>query len=80
MSLTPGTTLAYLRLLPGSVASTPQSPSPPCRGHVSHQIRALVMKIEQFAGHQEAREALVLAIAGVTTIMVIESLILLILY
>jgi hypothetical protein len=38
------------------------------------------MKIEQFAGHQEAREALVLAIAGVTTIMLIESLILLILY
>jgi hypothetical protein len=38
------------------------------------------MKIEQFAGHHEARDALVLSIAGVTAIMLIESLILLILY
>jgi hypothetical protein len=38
------------------------------------------MKIERFAGHQEARQALVLAVAGVTAIMLIESLILLILY
>jgi hypothetical protein len=38
------------------------------------------MKIERFAGHHEAREALVLSIAGVTTVMLIESLILLILY
>jgi len=38
------------------------------------------MNIEQFAGHNEAREALVLSIAGVTAIMLIESLILLILY
>jgi hypothetical protein len=36
------------------------------------------MKIERFAGHHEAREALVLSIAGVTAIMLIESLILLI--
>ena len=41
---------------------------------------SLVMKIERFAGHHEAREALVLSIAGVTAIMLIESLILLILY
>ena len=38
------------------------------------------MKIEQFAGHHEARDALVLSVAGVTAIMLIESLILLILY
>jgi hypothetical protein len=38
------------------------------------------MKIELFAGHDEAREALVLSIASVTAIMLIESLILLILY
>jgi hypothetical protein len=34
------------------------------------------MKIERFAGHHEARDALVLSIAGVTAIMLIESLIL----
>jgi hypothetical protein len=38
------------------------------------------MKIERFAGHNEAREALVLSIAGVTAIMLIEGLILLIMY
>jgi hypothetical protein len=38
------------------------------------------MKIERLADHHEARDALVLSIAGVTAIMVIESLILLILY
>ena len=38
------------------------------------------MKIERFAGHNEAREALVLAVAGVTAIMLITNLILLILY
>ena len=34
------------------------------------------MKIERFAGHHEARDALVLSVAGVTAIMLIESLIL----
>ena len=38
------------------------------------------MKIERFAGHHEAREALVLSVAAVTAIMLIESLILMILY
>jgi hypothetical protein len=38
------------------------------------------MKIERFAGHHEAKEALVLSVAGMTTIMLIETLILLILY
>jgi drug/metabolite transporter superfamily protein YnfA len=43
-------------------------------------VRNHTQRIERFAGHHEAREALVLSIAGVTTIMLIESLILLILY
>ena len=38
------------------------------------------MKFERFAGHPEAREALVLSIAGVTAIMLTAYLILLILY
>jgi hypothetical protein len=38
------------------------------------------MKTASFVGHDAAREALVLSIAGVTAIMVIESLILLTLY
>ena len=42
--------------------------------------RTLKMKIERFAGHHEAKEALVLSVAGVTAIMLIESLVLLILF
>ncbi len=42
--------------------------------------RALAMKIEKVAGHQEAREALVLSVASVTAIMLTAYLILLILY
>ena len=38
------------------------------------------MKIERFAGHNVAREALVLSVAGVTAILLIEILILLALY
>jgi len=38
------------------------------------------MKIERFAGHNDARDALVLSIAGVTAIMLIESLILMMLF
>jgi hypothetical protein len=38
------------------------------------------MKIERAAGHHEAREALMLSVAGVTAIMLIESLVLLILF
>jgi hypothetical protein len=38
------------------------------------------MKVERFAGHHEAREALMLSVAGVTAIMLIESLVLLIWY
>jgi len=63
-----------MRLLFSSVASTP--PSPSRRSRQPHYA----MNIERFAGHHEAREALVLSVAGVTAIMLIESLILLILY
>jgi len=38
------------------------------------------MKIELFAGHNEAREALLMSVAGVTAMMLIESLILLVWY
>jgi hypothetical protein len=38
------------------------------------------MKTERIAGHHEARDALVLSVAGVTAITLIESLILLIWY
>jgi hypothetical protein len=38
------------------------------------------MKIERFAGHHEAREALVLSIAGVTAIMLTAYLLLMLLY
>jgi uncharacterized membrane protein YhdT len=38
------------------------------------------MKIERFAGHHEAREALALSVAGVTAIMLTAYLLLLILY
>jgi len=36
--------------------------------------------IERFAAHHEAKEALVVSVAGVTTIMLIANLILIILY
>jgi hypothetical protein len=38
------------------------------------------MKIARFAGHQEAREALVLSVAGVTAIMLTAYFLLMILY
>ena len=38
------------------------------------------MKIERFAGHHEAREALVLSVASVTAIMLTAYLLLLILH
>jgi hypothetical protein len=41
---------------------------------------SLVMKIERFVGYNEAREALVLSVAGVTAIMLTAYLFLLILY
>jgi hypothetical protein len=38
------------------------------------------MKTERFVDHHEASEALVLAVAGVTAIMLVANLILMILY
>ena len=76
----PGTTLARLRLIPGSVASIHIPPHPNVPRSRQPPNRALIMKIERIAGHHEAREALVLSVAGVTAIMLIESLILLILF
>jgi hypothetical protein len=42
--------------------------------------RALAIKTEGFAGHNEARDALVLSFAGVTAIILIANLILMIWY
>jgi hypothetical protein len=62
------------------VASTPLAPSP-CEVTAALIFdRSLPMKTERIAGHHEARDALVLSVAGVTAIMLIESLILLIWY
>ena len=47
---------------------------------IEWEHRTLNMNIERFAGHHEAREALVLSVAGVTAVMLIQSLVLLILY
>ena len=40
----------------------------------------MTMKAERFVGRNEAREALVLSVAGVTAIMLVANLLLLILY
>jgi hypothetical protein len=40
----------------------------------------MTMKAERFAGHHEAREALVFSVAGVTAITLTAYLLLLILY
>ena len=61
----------------------PQAPRPssPCSwGHGNPPNRTLHIKAERFAGHHEAREALLLSVAGVTAVMLIESLVLLISY
>ena len=79
---TSGTTLNGVRSALGVVAPTTptQSPSPMCLGSRQPLNWILAMKTARFVGHDAAREALVLSIAGVTAIMVIESLILLTLY
>jgi hypothetical protein len=63
------------------VTPEPPFPSPVCAwGHGSHQIGGVIMNIERFAGHDEAREAVALSVAGVTAIMLVTNLILLMLY
>jgi hypothetical protein len=52
----------------GSVASNPVPPQPHCAEVTESFNPAAAMKTERFAGHHEASEALVLAIAGVTAI------------
>jgi hypothetical protein len=69
-----GTALARLRLIPGSVGSTLSPEAPEVRAATTKW--ALVMKIKLFEGHREARQALVLSVAGVTAIMLIANLIL----
>jgi hypothetical protein len=61
---------------------TPECPQPHVFGvTVATNFQSnMAMKIERYAGHHEAREALVLSIAGVTAIMLVESLMLLILF
>jgi hypothetical protein len=71
-----GTTFSRLRLSLGSVPLNPMSGS---RGATIFDGR-LAMKTERFAGHNEAREALMLSVASVTAIMLTAYLILLILY
>ena len=63
----------------GSVAPTLQAPHP-VPGSREPPFERLVMNTERLARHHEAREALVLSVAGVTAIMLIANLLLLILY
>ena len=67
-----------MKSIPALPSGPPQPPSP--YEVTAATNRALLMKIERFCYHHEARDALVLSVAGVTAIMLIESLILLILY
>jgi hypothetical protein len=48
--------------------------------HGSQLLKAEAMVAEKFESHHEAREALVLSVAGVTAIMLTAYLLLLILY
>ena len=60
----------------------PNAPQPltQCLGSRQPPNLVLAMNIERFAGHHEARQALVISVAGVTAIMLIANLILMILY
>jgi hypothetical protein len=59
--------------------TNPIRPSGTVSGSRQPRSRTLVIA-ERFAAHREAREALVLSVAGVTAIMLIANLILMILY
>ena len=48
--------------------------------HGSQLLKAKAMVAEKFESHHEAREALVLSVAGVTAIMLTAYLLLMILY
>jgi hypothetical protein len=64
------------------LAPWPHTPCPPQPLGVTAALNFVrwTMKIERFVDHHEAREAFLLSIAGVTAIILIESLLLLILY
>jgi len=55
-------------------------PSATAAGSRQPRSRTLAVKTERVVGHHEAREALMLSIAGVTAIMLATNLILMILY
>ena len=56
-----------------------KSCAPPARvGCQGGKVGVLIMKIERLAGQREARQAVLLSIAGVTAIMLIANLFLII--
>ncbi len=59
--------------------SNPIRPSRTVSGSRRPRSRTLVIA-ERFAGHHEAKEALVLSLAGATAIMLIANLVLMTLY
>jgi len=63
----------------GSVAPPPK-PLTPVPGSREPPFGRLAMNTQRLARHHEAREALVLSVAGVTAIMLIANLLLLIFY
>jgi hypothetical protein len=82
-----GTIFVRLRFTLGSVASHPIPNAEVTAVSFFNARSAMLLfngrsavKTQRFAGHHEAREALVLSIAGVTAIMVTAYLILMILY
>ena len=56
------------------------NPIHPMPGSRQPRSQTLVMNAERFAGHHEEIEALVLSLAGVTSLMLIAYLLLLTLY
>jgi len=58
----------------------PIHPSATVSGLRQPRSRTSAMKTERFAGHHEAREALMLSVGGVTAIMLAANFILMILY
>ena len=73
--------LSYIRLQEREYARLcPSAHRAEVAGATNFSSGTLAMKIERFAGHNEAREALLLSVAGVTAIMLIANLLLLILY
>src|SRR5215467_1835112 len=69
--------LPHLRLLPG--LDELKSCGPAARiGRQGGKVGVLIMRIERLAGQREARQAVLLSIAGVTAIMLVANLFLII--